>query len=130
MSVEARIVDVLRAHAGTAELVKDQLFANVAPQDAEAPFLCYRRMAGRRLQTSAGPLPDELVVIQIDCVGPDYATSKAMADAVEDALDPQDGPRPEIDCALSNAADLVEERVEGSGEFDYIVRQNYSVWAE
>ena len=90
MSIEAEMVKFLKADATVKGLVADRLYPVLAPEDAEAPYIVYRRMGTPREETMRGPgTPDPR--FRLTCWAGDYEQAIDLADAVRARMDGQPG---------------------------------------
>ena len=80
--------DVLIAAPTVAALVGARIFPQVAPQGVARPFVVLTLVSAVPIHTHDG-LPADLLEaarVQVDCYGPEYAATHAVAKAVDDVL--------------------------------------------
>ena len=63
-----------------------RVFPNLAPNDVQAPYLVYLRVASVPENTLADGIPIDNTRVQIDCFDTTYAGALALAESVKAAL--------------------------------------------
>lgn len=90
MSIEAEMVKFLKADATVKGLVAERVYPVLAPDDADAPYIVYRRMGTPRAETMQGAgTPDPR--FRFKCWASNYEQAIVLADAVRARMDGQRG---------------------------------------
>lgn len=108
VSAEQRIRTALTGAAPLVALVSDRIYPIAAPQGSALPRVIYGRAGGGRETGLSGETGWEHPRIQADAEGSDYASAKAVAGAVLDAMD-------DATSFASDAGDQVEGVNEETG---------------
>ena len=97
MTIEADLYSVLAADAGVSALVSTRIYPNLAPESAANPLITYFMLAGTREHTLPGANNMKRKLVQISCHADTYSGAKALAAAVDSALQNNGYLRNEID---------------------------------
>ena len=126
-TLEEALYAHLAADAAIAALVSTRIYPMLVPQDSDLPAIAYQRISRIGQHSHDGASVPARARIQITCLASTYSGAKALAGAVEDALDGYSGTVSSvvIDAFLDNELD------EWAGTFDLpVVRQDYLIWYE
>lgn len=87
MSAEGALYSILTGDAGVAALVGARVYPATAPATASLPLCVYHTISRLAVRSVGSAVTVWQTRIQVTCYGSSYAQSKAVADAVRDALD-------------------------------------------
>ena len=112
MTIDAVLLDRFSTFAGLVALVGDRIYANVAPQAVDLPFVTWRRVSAVRYPAMGSDSGIVSVRIQLDVIAKTYLSMRAVMDQLRAALqrwrDPDASPAV-IDCTLENELEEVED---------------------
>ena len=86
MSIETDLYATLSGAAGVTALVSTRIFMQVVPENTALPAIAFFVVSGDRSDTLAGVGDGKRKRIQISCYANTLTQAKAVADAVETAL--------------------------------------------
>lgn len=86
MSIETALYARLSGFAGLTAVVGARIYPNIAPPDADAPFVTYQRVSGERLRSLGGAIGYAMPRFQLDAWAGRYATAQAVAAQLRAAL--------------------------------------------
>lgn len=86
MSLETKLYTLLSGAGAVTAIASTRIYPLVAPQDADAPYITYQRIATPREYSHQGYSNLENPLLQIDCWSSDYATGKTLSEAVISAM--------------------------------------------
>ena len=87
MSIESDLYATLSGDAGVTALCSTRIYPNLAPESVTFPYCAYQMVSGLRLSTITGVGDALRKRLQISCHANTYSEAKALAVAVEAALD-------------------------------------------
>lgn len=87
MSIETDLYSTLSTDSGVTALISTRIYPNPAPEGAQKPLISYQLVAGSRISTIPGTGDATRKRIQINCHANTYSSAKAVAAAVEAALE-------------------------------------------
>lgn len=87
MTIETDLYSTLSNDAGVTGLCSTRIYPNLAPDGVTRPYVTYQMVTGERLSTITGVGDATRKRIQISCHADTYAAAKALAAAVETALE-------------------------------------------
>lgn len=126
--IEKAIFAILNGAPALSALVADRIYPLRAPQNAEAPFITYRRISGPRLRSIGGASGQANPRFQIDVFAASYASSKDAGTEVRLALDNFRGTAAGVvirSCSLDSDRDLIDPDAEPTL---YRVSQDFTLW--
>jgi len=87
MSIETALYTTLSTDSGVTSLCSTRVYPNLAPGAVTRPYITYQVVSGDKLSTIAGVGDARRKRVQISCHGDIYSSAKAVAAAVEAALE-------------------------------------------
>ena len=78
--------EVMSALAVAAHVADGRVFPNIAPNNAQTPYVVYARISSAPETTRDNGAPIDNVRLQLDCFDTTYAGAVAVAEAVKAAL--------------------------------------------
>ena len=86
-TIEEAVVVRMGGDAGLTALIGTRLFPLRVPQDADMPAIAYQKISSPKTHSHSGSSHLAQSRIQFTCEADDYATAKAVANAVRDCWD-------------------------------------------
>lgn len=127
MSIEAGIRGILIADAALSDLILARVYPVEPPQAPTLPYIVYQRIDGAPLQHHAGSCALTRSRFQFDCFGSTPTQARAVARAVNNALDGYcgavSGGNIKGATPLDDGTDMSEPELE---EFRF--KLEYSIW--
>ena len=122
------IVTRLEAHAGTAALVAERIYAVRAEQGATPPLIVYQVISETRPSAMGSDTGNVRARVQIDSYAADYDAARALSEQVRAALQ-----RYSATVASVQIDDIQLDDDSGEDTFEdevelYRVRQDYLIW--
>jgi len=87
MSIETTLYSTLTADAAVTTFVSTRIYPQLAPPDAQVPYISYQVIATESYNVQPGRPTSERKVVQINIVSDSYLEAKNIAEAVKDALE-------------------------------------------
>lgn len=85
--IEQDLRAALLAHTPLTAMVGQNIAALVVPEAASSPYVTYQAISGQRESTMSQPGSRVNVRMQLSCFADTYSQAKAMAQAVQDAIE-------------------------------------------
>ena len=126
MTIEEALKTVLTNDAGVAALVAGRIYPVILPQKPTYPVLTYQKVGGAADLVLAGESGLSRNLFQIDAYGYTYAAAKALAKAVQTALNGKEFTISTVNIGsitMKSDRDLYEEAIK-----IHRVSMDFSIW--
>lgn len=91
MTVEEYVSGLLTSTPNVADLIGTRVFPSQAPESSDFPLVIYQEADRKTVMTHSGPVDLDSYVMDLACVGSDYASVKSLAKQVRKALNGRRG---------------------------------------